>query len=334
MAARSFPRTALALVVVGALLCLAARVDAQVAPGQDAPPTPGGPPAATGNPENVQATQDARQHFRAGMEHYQARRFREAIQSFALAAQLVPSADLWFNIARSHEQLNEPALAAEYYQRYLRDRVDPPDRAEIEQQIAALQERAEAERAARRTRPTTGTLRVEASVAGSEVRVDDHAAGRAPIALPISLLPGRHRVAVVREGYVPFRSEVQIDAGVVTAAYADQTRATEYRAIRGPRIWTWVVGGLGVAALGTSVGFGVVASGQQSDGRLARARDTATVSDVFLGSSLALLVGATLLYFVEGRAVGTERVSGAGPASARTTATNDASAGVLRPTAF
>ena len=94
------------------------------------------------------------------------------------------------------------------------------------------------------------------------------------------------------------------------------------------------LGGLGVAALGTSVGFGVVASGQQSDGRLARARDTATVSDVFLGSSLALLVGATLLYFVEGRAVGTERVSGAGPASARTTATNDTSAGVLRPTAF
>lgn len=309
MAARLCSHTALSLSVLAALLLAAAHADAQTDPAPGTPP-PSTPPVATTNPENVQATQDARQHFRAGMEHYQARRFREAIQSFELAAQLVPSADLWFNIARAYEQLNEPALAAEHYQRYLRDRVDPPDRAEIEHQIAALLERAESDRAARRTRPTTGTLRVEASVAGSEVRIDDRVVGRAPIAVPMSLAPGRHTVVVARDGYIPFRSEVEIRAGAPTAAYADQVRATEYRAQRGTRIWTWIVGGLGVAALGTSIGVGVVASGQQGDGDLATARRTATVSDVFLGSAIALAVGATLLYFVEGRAVGTERVSG------------------------
>jgi hypothetical protein len=340
VAARFSSRTAVLLVALAAGLLVAARADAQTgpAPGPPAPgtPTPGTPPpAGAANPENVQATQDARAHFRAGMEHYQARRFREAIQSFGLAAQLVPSADLWFNIARSYEQLNEPALAAEHYQRYLRDRVDPPDRAEIEQQISALQERAEADRAARRTRPTTGTLRVEASVAGSEVRIDDRVIGRAPIALPLSLVPGRHTVSVAREGYVPFRSEVQIAAGVPTAAYADQVRATEYRAIRGARIWTWVVGGLGVAALGTAVGIGVVASGQASDGDMPTARRTATVSDIFLGSAIVLAVGATLLYFVEGRAVGTERVSGGDPAGAPSApALTAPTASTPRPMAF
>jgi len=341
VAARTTSRTAVLLLTLAAALFVVTRVEAQVAPPQGGPqvaPPQGGPPSggdappAGTNPENVQATQDARQHFRAGMEHYLARRFREAIQAFSLAAELVPSADLWFNIARSHEQLNEPALAAEFYQRYLRDRVDPPDREQIQRQIVALQERAEAERAARRTRPTTGTLRVEASVAGSEVRVDDRPIGRAPIALPLSLSPGRHQVAVVRAGYIPFRSEVQIEAGVPTSAYADQVRATEYRAIRGARIWTWIVGGLGVASLGTSIGFGDVASGRQSDGDLDGARRGATISDIFLGTAIVLAVGATLLYFVEGRAVGTERVSdgqpGAAPAATAPTAS------VPRPTAF
>ena len=312
-------------------LLAAAGADAQAPPPQT--PPPGDTTVGTTNPENVQATQDARQHFRAGMEHYQARRFREAIQSFALAAELVPSADLWFNIARSHEQLNEPALAAEYYQRYLRDRVDPPDREQIQTQITALLERAEADRAARRSRPTTGTLRVEASVAGSEVRVDDRAAGRSPIALPMSLTPGAHQVAVVREGYIPFRSEVQIEAGVPTSAYADQVRATEYRAIRGTRIWTWVVGGLAVVSLGAGIGVGIVANGKQSDGDLSGARSTATVSDLLVAGSLVLAVAAVLLYFVEGRAVGTERVSD-GPTVTTPPPASAPTASVPRPVAF
>jgi PEGA domain len=335
VAARSTSRTFAVLVAFSMALLVGERAEAQAPPHSSPPQTaPPGDVTAGTNPENVQATQDARQHFRAGMEHYQARRFREAIQAFALAAELVPSADLWFNIARSHEQLNEPALAAEYYQRYLRDRVDPPDREQIQAQITALLERAEADRAARRSRPTTGTLRVEASVAGSEVRVDDRSVGRSPIALPMSLTPGAHRVAVLREGYVPFRSEVQIEAGVPTSAYADQVRETAYRAIRGTRIWTWVVGGLAVVSLGAGIGVGIVASGKQSDGDLSGARNTATISDLLVAGSLVLAVAATLLYFVEGRAVGTERVVDGQPVAAPPPAASAPSASVPRPVAF
>jgi len=77
--------------------------------------------------------------------HYEAERFSEAIHSFQVAASLIPSADLWFNIARCHEQLArarnsaadyEQAIA--YYRRYLTDRVDPPDRAAIEAAAEAM----------------------------------------------------------------------------------------------------------------------------------------------------------------------------------------------------
>jgi hypothetical protein len=94
---------------------------------------------------------------------------------------------------------------------------------------------------------------------------------------------------------------------VTTGAYADLEPITEHRALRGTRLWTWIVGGLGAAAL---VGAGVV-------GGLALAQDTdadrrrvATYSDVALGAGLALAVGATLLWFVEGRAIGTETLRG------------------------
>ncbi len=297
---------------------------ASVARAQEGP-APDGPPAAQAGseqPENIEAAREARVHFQTGMEHFDARRFRPAIREFQLAAQLVPSADLWFNIARAHEELSEHEQAVEYYRRYLRDRVDPPDRERVEQHIGNLEERAEAARRARRHAPTTGTLRIRSSVEGSLVSVDGRELGRAPIAAPLSLPPGRHRLSVREEGYVPFESEVQVEAGVTTAAYADLEPATDYRAVRGGRLFTWITAGLGVVALGTSIYFGARAaslSGDAGDATtmaeqeafLDDARGWAARSDYALGGAIVLGIGSVVLWFIEGSSVSTERVSGA-----------------------
>ena len=272
---------------------------------QEAPPAEGERAAAS--PENLEATQRAREHFMAGVEHFSAHRYRDAIRAFSLAAQLIPSADLWFNIARAHEELSEYEEAIEHYQRYLRDRVDPPDRAELERHIAALEQRAEAEREARRTQPTTGTLRLSANRDGAEIQLDGESAGQAPWAEPREVAPGRHALVVTREGYIPFRSEVSVEAGVPTAAYADLSPETRYRAIQADRIFTWIAWGLGVAALGTSVGLGVEAASRQAN--LPDAREWAAYSDGLLGAAIGLGVVGLILYFVEGRSVGTERVT-------------------------
>ena len=261
-------------------------------------------------PENAEATRQAREHFEAGMAHFDGRRFREAIREFELASQLVPSADLWFNIARAHEELSEYDPAIEQYRRYLRDRVDPPDRERVESRIHALEERAEAARAARRTAPTTGTLRVRASVDGASVSLDGNEIGRSPIEMPLSLSPGGHRLAVHQGGYVPFESEVQIQPGVTTAAYADLEPAIEFQADRATPIFAWIVGGLSVVSLGASTFFGIRAAGRASDGDYPGAQDTALTSDRLLGAGIGLAVTALVLYFIESRSVGTERVEG------------------------
>lgn len=296
--------------------------------GQDATPeaprggagsSPEDPGAAARPPEDPEAAREARERFQAGMEHFQERRFREAIREFELAGQRVPSADLWFNIARAHEELSEYDRAVEYYQRYLRDRVDPPDRARIEGHIEGLERRAEEQRLSRRQTPTTGTLRISTTVDGSQVSIDGRQLGTAPVPAPLSLAPGRHRLTVRHDGHVPFRSEVRIEAGVTTAAHADLQPATEYRSVHGSRLFTWIAGGLAVAAAGTSVYFGARAASVQGDARdagsmaeqsmlLEDAGGWATRSDVALGAAVALAVTAVVLWFVEGRAVATERV--------------------------
>jgi tetratricopeptide (TPR) repeat protein len=297
---------------------------------QDAPPAEPAPPAdpapeegqgaaASGQPENIDATREARERFQAGLAHFGERRFREAIREFELAGQLVPSADLWFNIARAHEELSEYDRAVEYYQRYLRDRVDPPDRERVEAHIASLTERAEAQRQALRETPTTGTLRITSSEAGAAIAVDGRGLGTAPIAAPLSLPPGRHRLSVHREGFIPFESEVQVEAGVITAAHADLQRATDYRSIQGSRIFTWITAGLAVVALGASIYFGARAAGAEADARdasdttamqdeLDRAESLALKSDLALAGAVTLAIGSVVLWFLEGSSVGTERV--------------------------
>ncbi len=265
------------------------------------------------------------------MEHFRGRQYREAVHEFQLAARLVPSADLWFNIARAYEEIDdEQSLqqAVEFYRRYLRDRMDPPDREQVEARVAVLEERVEAARQARLQRPRTGTLRVRSNLPGASVRVGTDAVGQTPVPVPIELPPGGHRVELRREGYIPFRSEVQIAAGVTTAAYADLVPQTHYRAVRGRRIFTWIAGGLGVAALAASVGFGIKARRLTGDADYDQARQLARRSDYLLGTTMALAVGTVILYFVEGRAIGTERID---VPEAEGGATADTAA---RPTAF
>lgn len=268
------------------------------------------PAPSTSSDDAGERARGARVHFDAGMQHYQNGAFREAIREFALAASLVPSADLWFNIARSHERLAEWSDAAENYRRYLRDRVDPPDRVAISAHIVALDERAEAERQSRRTAPTNGTIRVEATPAGATISVDGTAVGEAPHAESLSLPSSRHLFALDQEGSIPVRSEVRVDPGVATTVFLSTTPATQYRSVRGTRLWTWVATGLAGAGLATSVGFGVHAKLELDDASYGTARAWANRSDAVLAGSIVTAIGALILYFVEGRSVSSERVSG------------------------
>jgi tetratricopeptide (TPR) repeat protein len=281
-------------------------------------------PDETVGHQDVDTAARARDEFMAGIAHFQAERYSEAIHSFQVAASLVPSADIWYNIARAYQELarsrgeaTDYEQAIEHYRRYLTARVDPPDRATVEAQIANLEERLESVRLAAQVAPTTGTLRLRAERDGARVLIDDREVGRTPIEEDLSLDPGTHRVRAELDGYIPFLADVTITAGSTTSSRIELAPAHHYQSTHGDRILTWVAWGLGVAALGASIGIGVYAADQQSHAlnpfdqmALDQARGISGWSDAALGAAIGFGVLGLILYFVEGNAVGTETLAG------------------------
>jgi hypothetical protein len=280
------------------------------------PPTPAS--GETVGEQEVESTRRAREEFRLGIEHYQAGRYVEAIHSFQVAASLIPSADLWFNIASAYEQLArtrgeisdwEQAIA--HYRRYLTERVDPPDRTAVEANIVALTERLEAARAAQTVTATTGTLRLSSEAEGASVTVDGELVGTTPIERNLELAPGRHRIEATREGYLPYLAEVSLEIGVPVSTRIELGPARTHRAIVQSPVFAWVAWGLAVASLATSIGLGVHAASlvpttfDPSFDQYANARTWGAVSDGMLAATAGLTAVGIALFFVEGRAVDT-----------------------------
>jgi len=87
---------------------------------EPAPPPPKSPPA------------EALEHYNRGREHYQAGRYREALQELEVAVNLDPtSPNLVYNVARVYELLGDIDQSIAFYQRY-RDLLPPNEQAERE----------------------------------------------------------------------------------------------------------------------------------------------------------------------------------------------------------
>ena len=245
----------------------------------------------------------ARQHFEAAMAHYRARRYREAIHEFELSTAKVPSADVWFNIGRAHEQLAEFRLAIESYQRYLRERADAPDAREVRAHIDELSGRGEASPDSPERRAEHGSLAIDADQAGALVMLDGRRLDVAPIDKILEVSPGAHRLEVSREGYVPFRATIDVQPGALSAAYVDLRPLTQPPPANGTSFWTWLAVGASAAALITGTTLGIVAMDRRDHGDLEAANDLARASDIALGSALTLAVGAAILHFSSGEHV-------------------------------
>jgi tetratricopeptide (TPR) repeat protein len=316
-------RRLLGLVALSAILVSSSAARAQDDAGVPAPP-PDEHGDETVGVQDADAAARARDEFQAGVAHFSAERYSEAIHSFQIAASIIPSADLWYNIARSYEELartrSEPSdyeQAIAHYQRYLTARVDPPDRAVVEQQIANLTERLESIRASAHVVPTTGILHLRSDHDGASVLIDGREVGRTPMDADHELTPGVHELRAELEGFIPFVGQVTIDAGSTTSSRVELEPAHRYRAVHGERLLTWVAFGLAGASLAASIGVGVYAADQQSAAlspydavRLENARGISGWSDAALGATMGFAILGVILFFVEGNSIGTETLEG------------------------
>jgi tetratricopeptide (TPR) repeat protein len=111
----------------------------------DAPPPP--PPGEAAPPPQMtdEALQQAKTHFEAGKNAYNAGDYVTAIREFKAAEALRPSPLLSYNIGLSNEKLHKKRVAVKYYHRYLDAMPNAPNRAEVERSIAELERQIAAE---------------------------------------------------------------------------------------------------------------------------------------------------------------------------------------------
>src|SRR5205814_698390 len=60
----------------------------------------------------------------------------------------------------------------------------------------------------------TGTLEVVVNEAGATITVDDKPHGSSPLAQPLRLLAGPHRVRITKDGFLPFDQSPNVAAGM------------------------------------------------------------------------------------------------------------------------
>jgi len=273
-------------------------------------PAPATQPAPSDAPPGTSRVDEARRLIAEGVRCFRAHDYAGAVRAFSAANAAVPSPDLWYNIARAREMAQEYAEAVADYQRYLRDKIDAPDRAEVERRIADLGRLAEIQREARLRRDQRATLRffVEGHGAeGASFALDGAELARDAALSPREVSVGEHRVRVWAPGAMDWVSRVRVREGEAMGVYARLWPATRYVTRPAPHIASAILGGLSLVAVGVAAYYGVQAAGEDCD-RCGAQLDQAHRSDVALGVGGGLALGAVVAYFIERGASRTERV--------------------------
>jgi tetratricopeptide (TPR) repeat protein len=202
-------------------------------------------------PEPTQAARDeARSRFARAVELYADGDFKLALIEFERAYSLVPNYRLLYNIGQVNLQLHSYAKALDAFQAYLSEGGQDVPKAR----------RDEVERTTESLRQRTASLRVRAQPAGAEILVDDAAVGVEPLARPLTLDAGEHRVTARKPGFVSAtkaivlagRDEATLDLSLAPEPIAGTRSDVREQGHTGRSAWFYAgwagTAGLGIAA--------------------------------------------------------------------------------------
>jgi hypothetical protein len=274
---------------------------------QDAPASPESAADAT--------VEQAREHFLRGVELYREGNYRAAIIEFERAYSIAPNYKVLFNIGQAYLELQDYAAALTAFERFSSEGgadLTDQQKSDVEAEIKKL-----AGRIAR--------VELTVNVPAATISVDDVTVGRSPLAKPMTLSTGRHKIVVTREGYVPETRMVDLAGGDARQLQVDlrkleAPKATEPAPVPPPRAPQteqgmgtpfWVSLGLtGVFAVGSGV-TGYLALNAKNDNEdqaktlgttrsdledsQQRMDNYALAADILLGATV--LAGGLTIYF-------------------------------------
>ena len=169
-----------ALALQVGLVAILATVARAQAPAEAIPSVPPPPPDA--------AQASAREAYARGQTLFAEGKYAEAKLAFDQAFELVPNPIVLQSSAECDVRLGNIESAHAQLQRYLSERPDAPDRAQIEQKAAAL-------------RATPALLMLSSEPRGASVALDGaDSQARTPAAIYVR--PGEHQVVLTRPGYI------------------------------------------------------------------------------------------------------------------------------------
>jgi tetratricopeptide (TPR) repeat protein len=200
---------------------------------------------------------EARAQFDTGVELYEQGKFEQAAVAFARAYELKPTYKLRYNIGQVENELGHYANALDAYTLYLAEGGEEIERARQDQVTAEIA----------RLRTLVGMIEIRGAPDGATVFLDDRRSGTTPLPGPLFVDLGEHSI-VVKSGADELHREVVKVAGgqrvelkvesakagaspVAAAEGAGAGGGTGPAAAdrpRSKRVWTWVAGGVGVAA--------------------------------------------------------------------------------------
>jgi hypothetical protein len=154
-------------------------------------------------PPTPEAIAEAKQRFDRGIELYGEGDYPLALIEFNRAYELVPNYRVLYNIGQVCIQLGQYANARRALREYRErggDELSNNRRESVAKDIEMLERR-------------TAFLQITTNVPDAEVLVDEVVVGKTPLATPLLVDAGVHRVTVRRTGFLPKNSRVTLAGG-------------------------------------------------------------------------------------------------------------------------
>jgi hypothetical protein len=255
-------------------------------------------------------TARARKAYALGQELFRKGDFAAALTSFEQAYVAVPNPVVLLSIAECQVRQGSYDAAVASLDRYLTERPQAPDRAQVEAQIGKLREK-------------PAFVTVESTPPGAAIFVDDVDTGKTSPA-DLEVKPGTHAIELRIEGFQPDRREVTLPIGgretlsvvldldrtpaPVPVAEPTPAPAPVEENVRNPHMAVWVAGGIAAAGLVTGGILGGLALKTKSDfddapteAKADKGERLALFADVGFGVAAAAGVTALVLVLTDSK---------------------------------
>jgi hypothetical protein len=163
-----------------------------------------------GEPSAADAA-EAKKHFELGLKLYKEKLFEAALAEFLTSYELSARPSALRNAAQSQRDLRHFADAHALFAKLLAEhaaQLSPAEREAVKRALTDLE-------------LTTAKLTIAVNVAGAKIEIDGRSVGVAPLAAPIRVDVGAHKIHVALEGYEAFDKQLLIGAQQSVEVEAD-----------------------------------------------------------------------------------------------------------------